>query len=121
MKVLLLQFKTDPACAARREILAKTGARLTEAEPRWPVFFDAQQSDRPDIIAIAASVIPSHAIEAARYLGDGFNTRDIPVYLVDVQPNDVACARTSAPRAHLIDSSALSTIVATTPHAAADL
>jgi PleD family two-component response regulator len=107
MKVLLLQFKTDPACAQRREALAQTGATVTEAEPRWPVFFDALAERRPDVIVIAASTIPSHGIEAARYLGDGFNTRDIPVYLVDVAAKDQATARISAPRARLVGTAAL--------------
>ncbi|HXW50618.1 MAG TPA: hypothetical protein VEJ41_01405 [Candidatus Acidoferrales bacterium] len=107
MKVLLLQFKTDPACAARRDILAKIGAVVTEAEPRWPVFFDALKANRPDVIVIGASTIPSHGIEAARYLGDGFNTRDIPVYLLDVAPKDRTKAQTSAPRAELVETAAL--------------
>jgi hypothetical protein len=110
-KVLLLQFDTDPDSAKRHEALQKTGASVSEAEPRWPTFFDAVTAKRPDIIVIAAGVIPSHAIEAARYLGDGFNTRDIPVYLVDVQPNDVALAKSSAPRAQIIDGTALNQIL----------
>lgn len=112
MKVLLLQFKTDPACAERRDALAKTGALVDEAEPRWPVFFDALSANRPDVIVIAASTIPSHGIEAARYLGDGFNTRDFPVYLLDVAPKDQAKAKQSAPRAHLIDTAGLPNAIA---------
>jgi hypothetical protein len=107
MKLLLLQFKTDPACAERREALAKTGASVMEAEPRWPVFFDSLKANRPDVIVIAASTIPSHGIEAARYLGEGFNTRDIPVYLVDVAPKDQTKAMTSAPRAQFVQTSEL--------------
>jgi PleD family two-component response regulator len=111
-KVLLLQFDTDPDCAKRREILKQTGASVSEAEPRWPVFFDAVNATHPDVIVIAASLIPSHAIEAARYLGDGFNTRDIPVFLVDVRPNDAALAKCSAPRARIIDVTALGEVIA---------
>jgi hypothetical protein len=109
-KILLLQFDTDPDCAKRREALQKTGATVYEAEPRWPVFFDAVRAHRPDAIVIAAPVIPSHAIEAARYLGDGFSTRDIPVYLVDVRPGDVDRAKSSAPRARIIDGASLGSI-----------
>ena len=111
MKILLLQFKTDPLCAQRREALTDAGAIVTEAEPRWPVFFDALNAHRPDAIVIAASTIPSHGMEAARYLGEGFNTRDIPVFFVDVAPKDRARAQTSAPRATLTESSALPQIV----------
>lgn len=111
-KILLLQFKTDQACAQRREALTKADAIVTEAEPRWPIFFDALNANRPDIIVISASTIPSHGIEAARYLGEGFNTRDIPVFLVDVAPKDRVRAQASAPRATLIESSDLPQVVA---------
>jgi len=102
-KVLLLQFDTDPACAQRRAALAATGVTLVEAEPRWPTFFDAVTAERPDVIVIAASRIPSHAYEAARYLGEGFNTRNIPVLLVDVVRKDEAAACRSAPQAAIVD------------------
>jgi len=101
-KVLLLQFDTDPDCQARREILEKTGFTLAVAEPRWPTFFDAVNREQPDLIVIAANILPSHALEAARYLGDGFNTRNIPVLLVDVNPKDEMRARSSAPRARIV-------------------
>ena len=110
-KVLLLQFDTDPACAERRDILAKTGLAVVEAEPRWPTFFDVVTAQRPDVIVIAASLIPSHAYEAARYLGDGFNTRNIPVLLVDVAPRDRASASSSAPQATIIDRGGLAASV----------
>ena len=106
-KVLLLQFDTDPARAERRTILESTGMTVVEAEPQWPTFFDVVTAQRPDVIVIAASTIPSHAFEAARYLGEGFNTRNIPVLLVDVNPKDVAPARTSAPQAKIVERSAL--------------
>ena len=106
-KVLLLQFDTDPARAERRLLLDRTGAMIAEAEPLWPTFFDAIAAQRPDAIVIAASRIPSHAFEAARYLGDGFNTRDIPVILVDVASKDMRRAKTSAPQAKIVDRKAL--------------
>ena len=106
-KLLLLQFDTDPACAERRAELEKTAAQVVEAEPRWPTFFDAVNAQRPDIIVIAASTIPSHAFEAARYLGEGFNTRNTPVLLVDVAAKDRARAAASAPQATIVERAAL--------------
>ncbi len=106
-QALLLQFGTDPACAQRREILEKAGVTLAETEPRWPTFFETVNAQRPDVIVIAASTIPLHPFEAARYLGEGFNTRDIPVILVDVAPKDLARAQESAPRARIVERSAL--------------
>ncbi len=102
-KLLLLQFDTDPACSERRGIVAKTGVTVVEAEPRWPKFFDEVTRLRPDVIAIAASTIPSHAFEAARYLGEGFNTRNIPVVLVDVAHKDLGKAKRSAPLARIVE------------------
>jgi hypothetical protein len=110
-KVLLLQFDTDPACAERRAIVESTGMTLVEAEPRWPTFFDVVTAQRPDVIVIAASKIPSHAFEAARYLGEGFNTRNIPVLLVDVSTKDYARAQTSAPQAKIVERMALVTAI----------
>ncbi len=100
--ILLLQFRNDPDCAARRELLAQADLDVAEAEPRWPVFFGAVNARRPDAIVIACSRLPSHAFECARYLGDGFNTRDIPVLLVDVLDKDLMRARSSANRARMV-------------------
>jgi len=116
-KVLLLQFDTDPACSERRAAVAATGVTVVEAEPRWPTFFDVVTAQRPDAIVIAASRIPSHAYEAARYLGEGFNTRNIPVLLVDVQRKERQTAQSSAPEATIIESGDLRAAVerATSP------
>jgi len=102
-KIALLQFDTDPECEARRDLLHGVGAAIVEDEPRWPAFFDTIARERPDAIVIACTVLPQHAREAARYLGDGFNTRDIPVYLVDVPSSDYNLTRSAAPRATIID------------------
>ena len=110
-KVLLLQFDTDPARAERRTIVESIGVTVVEAEPSWPTFFDVVTAQRPDVIVIAASTIPSHAFEAARYLGDGFNTRNIPVILVDVDPKNNAGAKASAPLAKIVDRAALANAV----------
>lgn len=110
-KVLLLQFATDPNCSARQEILQNLGVTLAVAEPRWPTFFDVVTAERPDVIVIAGSLFPTHAIEAARYLGDGFNTRNIPVVLVGVADKEAQRARSSAPRARIVDGAALAAAV----------
>jgi len=83
-KVLLLQFDTDPGCAARLDVLSKLDIALATDEPRWPDFFATVTKERPDAIVIACDRLPSYAREAARYLGEGFNTRNIPLVLVDL-------------------------------------
>jgi len=104
----LLQFDTDPACGARRAAVASLGATVVEGEPRWPAFFDLITEERPDVIVIACALLSRHAREAARYLGDGFNTRNIPVYLVDVRALEYNETRASAPRATIVELSDLS-------------
>lgn len=106
-KILLLQFDTDPKAAERRHLLHWVDVPFIEAEPRWPTFFDVVSQQVPDLIVIACSRQPSHAFESARYLGEGFNTRNIPVLLVDVDRKDLERARSSAPRARIVESSEL--------------
>lgn len=102
-KILLLQFDTDPGCAAHREALSALGATLVEAEPRWPTFFDVLNRERPDIVVISLGAIPSHGREAARYIKDGFNTRNLPVFLTDVPAKDIDKCRKSAPTAVIVE------------------
>ena len=102
-KVLLLQFHTDPDVTARREALSGLGAQLIEAEPRWPTFFDVLDRERPDVVVISLARIPSHGREAARYIKDGFNTRDIPVLLTDVPTKEINATRKAAPTALIVE------------------
>jgi len=101
-KVVLLVFDTDPDAARLRSQLAEIGATVVEAEPRWPVFFDTVTRERPDVAVISCGAIAQHGREAARYLGDGFNTRNIPVVMVNVEARDLAITAQSAPRARIV-------------------
>lgn len=102
-KILLLQFDSDPDCAARREQLSGLGATLVVAEPRWPTFFETLRLERPDVVVISLARIPSHGREAARYIKDGFNTRNIPVFLTDVPPKEIEKLHKSAPTAVMVE------------------
>ena len=106
-KIVLLQFGTDPESALRRRTLSGLGADIVEDEPRWPTFFRTVDRERPIAVVIACGVIASHGREAARYIGDGFNTRNIPVILVDVRPKDVAATRIAAPNATIVEGDGL--------------
>lgn len=110
-KILLLQFDTDPGCAARREALAGLGATLVVDEPRWPTFFDTLTRERPDVVVISLAVIPSHGREAARYIKDGFNTRNIPVFVTDVPAKEIDKVHKSAPTAVIVESKDLADAV----------
>lgn len=102
-KVLLLRFDSDPGCAPLRDALSSLGATLVEAEPRWPTFFDALNREHPDIVVISLGAIPSHGREAARYIKDGFNSRNLPVFLTDVPARDIDACRMSAPSAVIVE------------------
>jgi hypothetical protein len=110
-KILLLQFHSDPDCAARRDALSSLGALLVEAEPRWPTFFDVLTRERPDVVVISLSRIPSHGREAARYIKDGFNTRNIPVILTDVPTKEIDLTRKAAPTAMIVEQKQLADAV----------
>ena len=110
-KILLLQFDSDPDCAVRRDLLSGLGATLVVDEPRWPTFFDTLNRERPDVIVISLAVIPSHGREAARYIKDGFNTRNIPVILTDVPAKEIDVVRKSAPTAVIVERSDLADAV----------
>jgi hypothetical protein len=105
--VLLLQFDTDDNCAERRVLIEDSGATLVEDEPRWPAFFQRLRAARPDAIVISCGKLPVHGREAARYINDGFNTRDIPVILTDVAAGDMAKTKSSAPKSIVVDRGGL--------------
>ena len=115
--VLLLQFDTDENCAERRVLIEDSGAKLFEDEPRWPIFFRTLLTARPDAIVISCGKLPLHGREAARYINDGFNTRDIPVIVTDVAPADVAKTKLAAPKSIVVDrgglTRALKNVIAT--------
>jgi hypothetical protein len=106
-KVLLLQFHSDPTATKTREQFSGLGATLVEGEPRWPTFFDVLNREHPDIVVISLGQIPSHGREAARYIKDGFNTRNLPVFLTNVPARDIDACRKSAPGAVIVELSDL--------------
>lgn len=114
--VLLLQFDTDPHRANRRSALSRLDARIAEAEPRWPSFFDAVSAQRPAVVVIACGRLTAYAREAARYLGEGFNTRDIMLVLVGIPEKEREAferyVRTYQPNATFVDDAGLADAVA---------
>ncbi len=88
MSLLYLHFET-PDRAGRVQKLAKSGARVVVAEPRWPGFHEVAKKEKPFAIAIDFSLAPSHILETADYLAKAKETRETPMYLLRV-PNDRA-------------------------------
>ena len=101
-RVVLLQFDTDPGCAERRAQVASVYPDFAEAEPRWPIFFETLSAEQPDVVVISCGKLPSHGREAARYINDGFNTRNIDVLLTDVAPKDRARTHAAAPMSTIV-------------------
>ena len=102
-KILLLQFHSDPHRQEHYDALKGLGAELVEAEPRWPSFFDVLKREQPNVVVISLGAIPSHGREAARYIKDGFNTRNLPVFLTDVPAKEIDKSRKSAPSAIIVE------------------
>ena len=86
MSLLYLHFES-PDRAGRVQKLAKSGARVVVAEPRWPGFHEVAKKEKPFAIAIDFSLAPSHILETADYLAKAKETRETPMYLLRV-PND---------------------------------
>jgi hypothetical protein len=110
-KILLMQFDTDPGCAQRRQALAGLGAEIVETEPRWPAFFDVVTRERPDVIIVSLGKLPSHGRESARYIKDGFNSRNIPVILTDVPAAEREKTQKSVPAAQIVEKKGLADAV----------
>jgi hypothetical protein len=106
-RVVLLQFDTDPACAENRALVAGIYPEFAEEEPRWPLFFEALAQHRPDIVVISCAKLPSHGREAARYINEGFNTRNMDVLLIGVAPNERARTHAAAPESEIIEKDRL--------------
>jgi hypothetical protein len=88
MSLLYLHFES-PDRPGRVQKLAKSGARVVVAEPRWPGFHEVAKKEKPFAIAIDFSLAPSHILETADYLAKAKETRETPMYLLRV-PNDRA-------------------------------
>jgi hypothetical protein len=106
-RVVLLQFDTDPGCAEQRALVASVYPEFAEAEPRWPLFFEALAQHRPEIVVISCAKLPSHGREAARYINEGFNTRNMDVLLTGVAPKERARTHAAAPESDIVDQNRL--------------
>jgi hypothetical protein len=98
MSLLYLHFES-PDRAGRVQKLAKSGARVVVAEPRWPGFHEVAKKEKPFAIAIDFSLAPSHILETADYLAKAKETRETPMYLLRVPNDRVDLVRKRLPQA----------------------
>jgi hypothetical protein len=98
MSLLYLHFES-PERSGRVQKLAKSGARVVVAEPRWPGFHEVAKKEKPFAIAIDFSLAPSHILETADYLAKAKETREIPMYLLRVPGDRMDLVRKRLPQA----------------------
>jgi len=107
MSVLFLHFES-PERESRFQKLAKSGARVVVAEPRWPGFHEVAKKEKPFAIAIDFSMAPSHSLETADYLAKAKETKETPLYLLRVPEDRLDIVRKRLPQAFLVTEQELS-------------
>ena len=107
MSILYLHFEGSDR-AQRVQKLEKSGARVVVTEPKWPGFFEVAKKEKPYAIAIDFSRAPSHALETADYLAKAKETRETPIYLLQVPDDRVDVVQKRLPQAALVTEQELS-------------
>jgi len=87
--------------------LGRSGARVVVAEPRWPGFHEVAKKEKPAAIAIDFSLAPSHSLETADYLAKAKETRETPLYVLNVPDDRLDLLRKRLPQALLVSESEL--------------
>src|SRR5262245_24012409 len=107
MSVLYLHFDSTDR-ESRVQKLARSGARIVVAEPRWPGFHEVAKKEKPFAIAIDFSAAPSHCLETADYLAKAKETRETPLYLLRVPDDRMDIVRKRLPQASFVTEQELS-------------
>jgi hypothetical protein len=107
MSVLYLAFET-PERDARVQKLARSGARVVVAEPRWPGFHEVAKKEKPFAIAMDFSLAPSHCLETADYLAKAKESKDTPLYLLRVPGDRTDIVKKRLPHAIFVTENELS-------------
>ena len=107
MSLLYLHFES-PDRSGKVQKLAKSGARVVVAEPRWPGFHEVAKKEKPFAIAIDFSLAPSHILETADYLAKAKETRETPMYLLRVPNDRLDLVRKRLPQAFHVTEAELS-------------
>lgn len=107
MSVLYLHFEA-PERDGRIQKLARSGAHIVVAEPRWPGFFELAKKEKPYAIAVDFSHAPSHALETADYLAKAKETREMALYLLRVPHDRLDAVAKRLPKAPVVTEPELS-------------
>jgi hypothetical protein len=101
MSLLYLHFESDER-AGRVQKLAKSGAHVIVAEPKWPGFWEIAKREKPMAIAVDFTHAPSHALETADYISKQRETRETPLYLLRVPQDRVEMVEKRLPQAGIV-------------------
>jgi hypothetical protein len=112
MSLLYLHFEGEDR-NSRVQKLARSGAHIVVAEPRWPGFYELAKREKPYAVAVDFSRAPSHALETADYIAKAKETRELPVYLLRVPPDRLDIVKKRLPQASIITEPELATRLAT--------
>jgi hypothetical protein len=107
MSLLYLHFESDER-PARVQKLAKSGAHVIVAEPKWPGFWEIAKREKPVAVAVDFTYAPSHALETADYISKARETRETPLYLLRVPEDRLEMVQKRLPQAGIVTEAELS-------------
>jgi hypothetical protein len=101
MSLLYLHFESDER-AGRVQKLARSGAHVIVAEPKWPGFWEIAKREKPMAIGVDFTHAPSHALETADYISKARETRETPMFLLRVPADRVEMVQKRLPQAAIV-------------------
>lgn len=101
MSLLYLHFESDER-AGRVQKVAKSGAHVIVAEPKWPGFWEIAKREKPMAIAVDFTHAPSHALETADYISKARETRETPIFLLRVPEDRLEMVQKRLPQAGIV-------------------
>jgi hypothetical protein len=101
MSLLYLHFESDER-AGRVQKLARSGAHIIVAEPKWPGFWEIAKREKPMAIGVDFTHAPSHALETADYISKARETRETPMFLLRVPADRLEMVQKRLPQAAIV-------------------
>jgi hypothetical protein len=101
MSLLYLHFESDER-AGRVQKLARGGAHVIVAEPKWPGFWEIAKREKPMAIGVDFTHAPSHALETADYISKARETRETPMFLLRVPADRLEMVQKRLPQAAIV-------------------
>lgn len=101
MSLLYLHFESDER-AGRVQKLARSGAHVIVAEPKWPGFWEIAKREKPMAIGVDFTHAPSHALETADYISKARETRETPMFLLRVPADRLEMVQKRLPQAAIV-------------------